>query len=86
MAKPAIEPFGVNINPNPSSSEFNVSVSGNSQSIGIAIYDLTGRLVEKSIHLDATGIVIGSSLRQGIYVAEIISGNERKLLRIVKTE
>jgi hypothetical protein len=86
IAKPEAEPFNVSISPNPSSSEFNVAIGGNEVTVNINIYDLTGRLLQSSIHQASSGITIGSALRQGIYLVEIISANDKKLMRIVKTE
>ena len=74
---------GIKIFPNPFTNEFTI-ISENNLSV-INIYDLTGRIVE--VHeniLSDQEIKCGSSLSGGIYIAEIISSDERKIVKMVK--
>lgn len=78
--------FDVSVFPNPSNKDFTFMIDGaGNNSCSIHIFDLTGRVVE-SHHNISSGkeFKCGEKLTDGIYYAEIISGNSKKVLKLVK--
>ncbi|HLG34523.1 MAG TPA: DNRLRE domain-containing protein [Bacteroidia bacterium] len=78
--------FDVNVFPNPSSSDFTFVInSSENNSCTISIFDLTGRVVEayKNVSVNEE-FKCGKALTDGIYYAEIISGDQRKVLKLVR--
>jgi len=72
--------------PNPFSSGFNLAIiSPSDEAIHLNIYDLAGRIVETYANVTEQK-VFGEKLGFGIYFAEITQGEQRQMLRIVKTE
>lgn len=72
--------------PNPSTNKFQLNVvSIYNKPVSIRITDVNGRLVE-SINRAETNTTInaGEQLGAGVYFAEIISGSERKIMKLVK--
>jgi hypothetical protein len=72
--------------PNPSGNEFQVTFTGDgSKPVTLRVTDITGRLL-----LNQSGIRVNSSLnigagwKQGTYIAEIIQGTEKQMIRLVK--
>lgn len=65
---------GIRIAPNPFT--YSASVTGKSKTVGISIYDLSGRLVEES-----KDNIIGRNLKKGIYFVKI---EDHKPVKIVK--
>jgi hypothetical protein len=72
--------------PNPSSNYFNVVISSNDPTpVTVRILDMSGRVVEVHEKIAATGILrVGSSWRGGIYFAEVMQGDQRKIIRMIK--
>jgi hypothetical protein len=84
-----IEPtqFAFRVFPNPSISSFNVQVESDNvkDKINVRVMDLYGRTVEV-INGAASGqtIKIGAAYRPGIYFVEMIQGNKRKQIKLLK--
>jgi hypothetical protein len=78
--------FDVTAYPNPAASDFTVLVnSSDNDSYSITIFDLTGRVAEAHKNISANReFKCGEALRDGVYYAEIISGDSRKVLKLVK--
>jgi Fungalysin metallopeptidase (M36)/PA domain/Secretion system C-terminal sorting domain/Fungalysin/Thermolysin Propeptide Motif len=73
--------------PNPSSSYFTlVTSSGNAKPINIKVVDILGRTVENinSAAANAT-YKIGRSFTTGVYYAEVTQGDEKVIVKLVKT-
>jgi len=52
----------------------------------LRVMDISGRIIEtKNVTADQT-IRIGDNYRAGIYLAEVIQGNERKIVKLVKIQ
>ena len=53
--------------------------------VSFKVIDILGRSVEQkqNIHANST-ITIGHLYRPGVYMIEVIQGNERQVLRLVK--
>ena len=86
---PVMEPVSFNLKayPNPSTSQFTVSVqsSNREEKIQVRVMDLNGRVVELFNNLSANQTLqIGGSYRPGMYIVEMIQGNERKQLKLIK--
>jgi hypothetical protein len=74
--------------PNPTSSQFNIKLESANlkDAISITVYSINGKVVEKKQNLTAGQIIqLGASYRLGVYILEMIQGNLRKELKLVKT-
>ena len=71
--------------PNPSAKGFMLNVTGDAGSkLMLLIMDISGRIIEtKSVTSNQT-IRIGDNYRAGMYFAEVVQGNERKIIKLVK--
>jgi hypothetical protein len=79
--------FTANVFPNPSSDDFIFFVINTSEknSYSINIFDLTGRIVEVHENIFPNKeFKCGDGLTDGIYFAEIISGGNRNVLKLIK--
>ncbi len=82
------EGFNVNIYPNPSSDHFTLKIiSPDNNPCMLVVSDLLGREIERRESISADEqIDFGYHLTNGIYFAEVIQGNERKVLKLIKGE
>jgi hypothetical protein len=82
------ESLKVSVLPNPSRSSFALSIESNNElPVNIRILDVQGREISKLGNLAANSIVrLGGNLKTGFYLAEIIQGNERKIVKLVKIQ
>ncbi len=80
------EGFIVSAFPNPSSGDFMIQVSGNSDKpVSVRILDVTGKVRSVSLMNSASNnIRVGANLKGGIYMAEVIQGMNRKVIKLVK--
>jgi hypothetical protein len=78
--------FDVNIFPNPSSSQFTIRFNHNFDSdVVMILRDLAGKEVSRFEISESSGeFEFGSALPAGVYMIEIYSPYERKVLRLVK--
>ena len=58
-------------------------VSSTDEQMTITIFDLTGRQLE-SHNVSEHNFQCGENLPAGIYLAEIVGGEKRKMIRLVK--
>ncbi len=84
----AVRPsFGVVAYPNPYSENFNLSLtSASEEKVGIVVYDMTGRLIERR-EVRPGDIVeqqIGNHYPSGVYNVVVTQGEEVKTLRVIK--
>ena len=72
--------------PNPSSTLFNIQVkSADSRPISVRLMDITGKNLETFSIIDkGSAIKVGANLRSGTYFAEVIQGEKRKVVKLVK--
>jgi hypothetical protein len=72
--------------PNPSATYFTLVTQGNiNLPISILVYDISGRIIETKYGLPANySISIGHSYKPGLYYVEIIQGNQKQTLKLVK--
>ncbi|MES2776826.1 MAG: LamG-like jellyroll fold domain-containing protein [Bacteroidota bacterium] len=72
--------------PNPSHGQFTLLVQGkNNEPVSIRISDIMGRLVEERKGLSANvTLTLGASYRTGLYIAEILQGKDKVVLKLMK--
>jgi hypothetical protein len=72
--------------PNPSTMHFTLFVQGKiNEAVSIRITDVLGRLVEVHKGLSAKGtFTLGASYRPGLYLAEVLQGKEKVVLKLIK--
>ncbi|MCX6292530.1 MAG: T9SS type A sorting domain-containing protein [Bacteroidetes bacterium] len=80
--------FEAEIYPNPTSDHFTLRIiSPDNSKCMLIIKDLLGRELERRENISAgEPIDFGFYLSNGIYFAEVIQGNERKVLRLIRNE
>jgi len=71
---------------NPSPDHFDIQVRGGAGSkIQLTVYDNLGRVIETRATLPANQIIrLGSSYRTGIYLVEIVQGDQKRTVKLVK--
>ena len=73
--------------PNPSAKGFTINVTGEIRSqLKLRVMDISGRIIETKNVISNQTIRIGDNYRTGIYLAEIMQGNERKIVKLVKIQ
>jgi hypothetical protein len=80
------EAFGVLVSPNPSSSSFKLLVTGNNnQRISLRVTDAIGRVVFVNDKvLAGEVVVVGARFKGGTYFAEVLQGDNKKTVKLVK--
>jgi uncharacterized repeat protein (TIGR03803 family) len=76
-----------NVSPNPSSGSFEVQVRSSqvTEKIQLKVMDLSGRVVELFNNLGANQTLkLGNNYRPGMYIVEMIQGDNRKQLKLIK--
>lgn len=78
--------FSIQVYPNPSNSDFTIQVfSKSNEQIKVRILDNNGVVrTDVTSVLKSNFIKIGSNLTRGTYIAEVIQGNNRKVVKLVK--
>lgn len=74
--------------PNPSKTTFTLSLQSESElPVNMRILDLNGKEISRLGNLSAnSAIKVGDNLRTGFYLAEIVQGQERKIVKLVKIQ
>ena len=82
------ESFKIAVLPNPSRASFILSIESNYDTpVHIRILDVQGREIERKGNIPANSILkIGDKLNTGFYLAEIVQGDERKVVKLVKIQ
>jgi hypothetical protein len=71
--------------PNPSSSSFKINLSrGKDERQHVYILDISGKRLESYINIQGSTIEVGIDLKPGIYLAEIYTGTERRVVKLIK--
>ncbi|MEP7171427.1 MAG: T9SS type A sorting domain-containing protein, partial [Bacteroidota bacterium] len=86
--------FDIKVFPNPSSGNFNFEIlrmdsngeNATKEKISISVYDMVGKLVLSESITNSQFVVRNPQLAQGIYSAVIINGENKRVLKLVKTE
>jgi hypothetical protein len=79
--------WDVHVMPNPSSTGFTLIIDGDNKSPAtIRVLNIFGQVVEKHEKIAShTAIRLGGTWTGGIYFAEIVQGDQRKLVKMIKT-
>ncbi len=83
---PSEEKLEVNIMPNPANSFFNVFIKGNNTNpVTLRVFDISGQVIEKREKIASNSTLqLGHTWRAGSYFVEVIQGNQRKFVKIIK--
>ena len=77
--------FEPGIYPNPSALNFTLQSEIEPETeIALTIFDIAGKAINSFKNIRSTSFTFGENLSPGIYFAEIISGNNRKIIKLVK--
>jgi hypothetical protein len=81
-----IDGLQVRLTPNPTSTHFTAIIRSNADvPVTVRIIDVVGRVVERHDKLPGnTMLQLGSQLKGGTYFAEIIQGDQKKVVKLVK--
>ena len=73
--------------PNPSNTIFNLAINGSNKTpVHIRVTDISGRIIEQYDKVSAnTSVKLGQKLSAGSYYVEVMQGDQRKFLKIIKT-
>jgi hypothetical protein len=64
-----------------------LNVTGDATSqLRLRVMDISGRIIETKNVTSNQTFRIGDNYRAGIYLAEIVRGNERKIVKLVKIQ
>ena len=80
----AINDFTIKAYPNPFMSEFTLQLSLNEIKSTVAVYDMTGKQIQQINTQDNEVVLDGASWAPGVYVIQILQGEEMKNIRVVK--
>jgi hypothetical protein len=82
-----IQELVVKVNPNPSANRFRLySQSGDKKPLNIRVFDNLGRIVEvRSNVAPNSTIYFGERFRAGIYYVEVIQGDVRRHIKLIKS-
>ena len=80
--------FGILLFPNPSNRYFNLQVDiPDGNYFTVKIVDMVGRIAESFQDVPVnTTLVFGEGLPEGIYFAEIISGDDKRVVKLIKNQ
>jgi hypothetical protein len=81
-----IEGLEVTVAPNPSSHHFTLVIKSNSkETLSLRVADAIGRTIERKAGIAPNSTLqLGHVYRPGMYIVEVVQGNERRLLKLVK--
>ena len=75
--------FDIKAYPNPFVNQITLSLSNENTQSDIMVYDMTGKLIQQ-VSTEQTSLEIGNNWSKGIYLVQIVQGQETKNIRIVK--
>ncbi len=80
--------FGVRVFPNPFAGQFNLKITTESnENVEVKIFDVLGHLMEQIKGVSPfDNIYLGNDLSKGVYLIEVIQGEQVGAVRVVKSE
>ncbi|MEJ7679911.1 MAG: T9SS type A sorting domain-containing protein [Segetibacter sp.] len=83
----AVKKLTVKVMANPSATHFTLMVkSPKNDRVSMRIMDLTGRVIEEKLSVAPNGTTqLGANYFPGMFIAEVIQGNERVSVKLIKT-
>ena len=77
----------ISVTPNPSTKNFTLQVVTDIPApMHLRVIDISGRTIERRNLTGGQSIRIGDNYRPGVYLAELIQNNERKIVKLVKVQ
>ena len=82
----ALQKLSVIVSPNPSSKVFALTVnSGSKLPVRLRLTDMSGRVMEAHQYIPLnTPIKVGGELMAGLYFAEVVQGNDKVVVKLIK--
>jgi N-acetylneuraminic acid mutarotase len=81
----AVNGLSVHALPNPTSKYFTLNVRSNSkESITVRVVNITGQVIESRTVASNITLQVGSDYKPGSYFVQVVQGNDRKTLHLVK--
>jgi hypothetical protein len=82
----AADRLSANVYPNPTTHTFTLALqSFSSAPLTLSVRDASGRLIERKAGLSAnTTLQLGLNYRPGVYYAELVQGNEKVVVKLLK--
>jgi len=82
-----VSKLSVSIIPNPSVDQFNLIInSSDADPVKIKVTDMLGRLIETHEKVTSAGSLrLGQTWTSGVYFAEVVQGDQRKVVKLIKT-
>jgi hypothetical protein len=80
------EKLEVVVMPNPGSTVFDMAIrSVNENPVSVRIFDIFGRVVEEHEKITSNTVLrLGQKWKSGTYFAEVVQGDQRKIVKIIK--
>jgi hypothetical protein len=80
--------FSVIAYPNPTTSDFSIQVKSNSDKpVTVRILDVNGVVRGVTLMNSKTNTIkVGGKLKGGTYIAEVIQGNDTKVVKLIKLD
>lgn len=81
-----VKPLNVLATPNPTSNFFVLRIDGglDKENINVNVMDALGRVIYKQTTTAGSLLKFGETFTNGIYFAEVIQGNEKKVVKLMK--
>uniref|UniRef100_UPI00404903BE T9SS type A sorting domain-containing protein n=1 Tax=Flavobacterium sp. TaxID=239 RepID=UPI00404903BE len=79
----ASELFDIKAYPNPFVNQITLSLANENVKSEIMVYDMTGKRIQQ-VSTEQTTLEIGNDWSHGVYLVQIVQGQETKNIRIVK--
>ena len=78
--------FDITAYPNPSKNEFNLKIISTDETtpVSIKVMNIDGKLLEQRIINDSSNLQLGKNWNPGLYILEVLQGNSRKTVKLIK--
>jgi hypothetical protein len=81
----SVHTLEVNAAPNPSSYHFTITIKSNgNEKMSLRVVDVLGRTIERKEGIANGTLQIGNKYRPGTYIVEVMQGNQRRYLKLIK--
>jgi len=79
--------FNLRAYPNPFSDQIHLRIeSSNYDDLQIRIFDMLGQLIQDNKYAYSSDITIGTTLSAGVYMIQVVQGENKKVLQVIKSE
>lgn len=81
------EGLAINVMPNPSAGNFSIVLTAKGDApVTFKIVDVSGRVIDRKTFTASQIITVGDNYGAGLYIAELVQGNERRIVKLVKIQ